>query len=102
DVSLVLPANVSLTRLAAQLPAASAAGVAATTTSVDAGLPSAPTGVEVEGYTDSQPSVARLLARLRSLPSLSNVQLQSSTQEEVGQKQVVRFVVLADMAGGAS
>jgi type IV pilus assembly protein PilM len=102
DVSLVLPGNVSLTRLAAQLPEPVPAQAQADTTTTAAPVPVAPTGVEIEGYTGSQPSVARLLARLRTVPSLRNVQLQSSTYEEVGSEVIVRFVVLADMAGGAS
>lgn len=101
DVSLVLPANVSLTRLDAKLPTPAIAGTP-TAATTDPSVPVAPTGVQFEGYTDDQASVARLLARLRSLPSLNNVQLQSSTQEEVGQEVIVRFVVLADMAGGVS
>jgi type IV pilus assembly protein PilM len=104
DVSRVLPGSVSLTRLAAQLPApvTPTDPAAQTTSSADAALPVAPTGVQIEGYTGNQPAVARLIARLRTVPSLTNVQLQSSTQEEVGDNVVVRFVVLADMVGGAS
>ena len=101
DVSLVLPGNVSLTRLAAQLPEPVPATAQADTTTT-APVAVSPTGVEIEGYTGNQPSVARLLARLRTVPSLRNVQLQSSTYEEVGSEVIVRFVVLADMAGGAS
>ncbi len=105
DVSLVLPGNVSLTRLEAQLPPpappgtipASGAAPAATTTVGTPIVPSLPTGVQIEGYTTNQESVARLLARLRTVPSLSNVQIESSTRESVGRKTIVRFVVLADI-----
>jgi Tfp pilus assembly protein PilN len=105
DVSLVLPGNISLTRLEAQLPAPLPAGttapVPAPTTVPTA--PVAPTGVSIEGYTKNQRSVATLLARLRTVPSLTNVQLESSARELVGKKSIVRFIVLADIKqpGGA-
>ncbi len=103
DLSLVLPGNVSLTRLAAQLAPPPPPGTTpATTTTTTVPVPVAPNGVQIEGYTSNQVSVARLLARLRTVPSLTNVQLQSSTLAEVGKTVVVQFVVLADMAGGAS
>jgi hypothetical protein len=60
-------------------------------------VPAAPTGVKIEGYTTDQQSVARLLARLRTVPSLSNVQLESSTRETVSRRTIVSFVVLADI-----
>ena len=65
--------------------------------------PALPTGVTVQGYTKDQASVARLLARLRTVPSLTNVQLESSTREVIGKKPIVRFIVLADIKqpGGA-
>jgi Tfp pilus assembly protein PilN len=105
DVSLVLPGNVSLTRLEAQLPPpappgttpASGAAPAPTVTVGTPVVPTLPTGVQIEGYTTDQQSVARLLARLRTVPSLSNVQLESSTRETVGRKTIVSFVVLADI-----
>jgi type IV pilus assembly protein PilM len=106
DVSLVLPGNVSLTTLTAQLPAPTPAGTPAAPAATPAAVPTAPalpTGVTVEGYTKDQRSVAVLLARLRTVPSLTNVQLQSSTREVVAKKPIVRFVVLADIKqpGGA-
>ncbi len=105
DVSLVLPGNVSLTRLAAQLPPP-APVVVPGTEPAPTPAPVAPvlaTGVTVQGYTKDQASVARLLARLRTVPSLTNVQLESSTREVIGKKPIVRFIVLADIKqpGGA-
>ncbi len=103
DVSLVLPGNVSLIRLEAQLPppvapgTVPATGAAPATTAAVPAVPAAPTGVKIEGYTTDQQSVARLLARLRTVPSLSNVQLESSTRETVARKTIVSFVVLADI-----
>ena len=77
------------------------APVAATTPGVAAAVP---TAVVIEGYTYTQPDVARLLARLATLPSLKRVTLTSSQQELVGKKEVVRFVIVADLSttGGAS
>lgn len=59
--------------------------------------------MSIEGYTKDQRSVAVLLARLRTVPSLSNVQLESSTREIVADKPIVRFIILADIKqpGGA-
>ncbi len=102
DVSLVLPSNVSLTRLSAQMPQLPPAGAVPPSATTAPAPPVAPTGVQIEGYTDNQVSVARLLARLRSVPSLTNVQLRSSSLEEVGKNVITRFIVLADMAGGPS
>jgi type IV pilus assembly protein PilM len=100
DLSLVLPANVSLTRVAAQLPVQAVEAAPGQAAAAPAPGPTVPTGVEIEGYTVDQPSVARLLARLRTLPSMTNVQLESSTQEQVGKQQIVRFKVLADINQG--
>jgi hypothetical protein len=106
-VSLVLPGNVSLTELQAQLPPpAPAAAPGTQPTATVAAVPTAPvrpTGVSIAGYTADQRSVARLLARLRTVPSLTNVQLESSSRETVAKKTIVRFIVLADIKqpGGA-
>jgi type IV pilus assembly protein PilM len=106
DVSLVLPKNVSLTKLAAHLPPPPVPGEETASNTAAVGTPAAPaepTGVEIEGYTSDQPSVALLLSRLRTVPTLTNVQLRSSERELVGQKTIVRFAVLADIKqlGGA-
>ena len=107
DMARVLPTNVWLKSLSASLPETAnladgtAAPVAATT---PAAAEVAPTAVVIEGYTYTHPDVARLLARLATLPSLRRVTLTSSQQETVGKKEVVRFVIVADLnkAGGAS
>ena len=105
DVALVLPGDISLTALQAQLPPPVPAGTAAATPPGTAtpAAPLLPTGVTIEGYTKDQPSVARLLARLRTVPSFTNIQLESSTRELIGKKSIVRFIVLADVKqpGGA-
>jgi type IV pilus assembly protein PilM len=107
DVSLVLPSNVSLTKLSAELPEPTVvpAGTSTTTSTTTPApvVPAQPTGVTVEGYTVDQPSVARLLARLRTVPSLTNIQLSSSERTAVGQKTIVKFEIIADIKqpGGA-
>ena len=65
----------------------------------------APTAVSIDGYTYTQPDVARLLARLATLPSLKRVTLTSSSQREDRRpKDVVHFAIVADLnqTGGAS
>ena len=85
DVSLVLPGNVSLTRLAAQLPPPAPAA-APGTRAAQPRLPSrrprrSRRECRSRATRKDQASVARLLARLRTVPSLTNVQLESSTRE---------------------
>ncbi len=62
-----------------------------------------PTGVVIEGYTYSLPDVARLLARLNALPSLSNVVLGTTAKTKIGKREAVSFTINADIAstGGA-
>jgi Tfp pilus assembly protein PilN len=108
DVARVLPDNVWLDAMTATAPAgvtpADAATAASATTS--AAIPAAsPTDVSITGATYTQTDVARLLARLATLPSLSNVTLVSSTtQKATGKKQTVRFDIVASLSttGGAS
>jgi len=107
DMARVLPANVWLKSLSASLPQAANLADEATTP-VAAAAPgqvaSTPTAVVIEGYTYTQPDVARVLARLATLPSLKRVTLTSSQRELVGKKDVVRFVIVADLSqtGGVS
>lgn len=106
DMSRVLPENVWLTSLSLTQPApgnladtATAAGGAQM-----AGQPPAtPTAVSIDGFTYTQPDVARLLARLATLPSLQTVTLSTSDTQVVGEKKVVHFVIVADLnTGGVS
>ena len=64
----------------------------------------AATGITMDGYTYSQPAVARLLTRLSVVPDLVNVQLQQSTLSKIGATPVVHFTIAADVRkpGGAS
>jgi type IV pilus assembly protein PilM len=107
DMSRILPANVWLASLSASAPeivdpaGGAAAAVAASVPGQVAGIP---TAVTLQGYTYSQPDVARLLARLATLPSLKRVTLTSSQKETLGTRNVVRFSIVADLSqtGGAS
>ena len=100
DISRVLPANVWLSSLQAQTAATAAPGtpIAATVP----GVPAAPTGAHLDGYTYTQTDVARLLARLATLPTLTNVTLVSSTVETKGTKSLVHFQIAADLNTGGS
>jgi Tfp pilus assembly protein PilN len=92
ELSQVLPEDVWLTSLTSQDPAAAAADPTV-----------AGSAVVITGSTYSQSGVARLLARLSVMRTLTNVTLQSSTAEAVGTQRVVRFTILADIKpGGAS
>lgn len=114
DFARVLPANVWLTALSAKtahpltVPTAVAAVPGATGVAPVAAPPTttsvSPTGVTINGYTYAQPDVAALLARLSALPSLQNVQLQTSTVSQIGKRDVVQFTILADLreTGGVS
>jgi type IV pilus assembly protein PilM len=98
DVSRVLPENVWLTMLQAQVSATGGVPVAATTPTVT----STPTGAQIDGYTYAQTDVARLLARLATLPTLTNVTLTSSKVEAKGAKSIVHFQIAADLNTGGS
>ena len=107
DVSRVLPENVWLDTITATSPGdaspavAAAAGAASTSTVADAPA----TDVTMTGATFTQVDVARLLARLATLPSLDNVRLVSaSAQETKNGKKTVQFNIVASLntTGGAS
>jgi len=93
ELSLVLSGDVWLTSLASQAPGDPASDPAAAATGA---------GLVLNGATYSQSGVARLLARLSVVPTLSNVRLQSSDSEPVGTRKIVRFTILADVKPGGS
>jgi Tfp pilus assembly protein PilN len=99
QISQVLPKDVWLTTL----------GI--TTAEPAAGAPAPePTGavtssgITLSGLTYSQDGVARVLARLSVAPVLTNVQLVSSTAQPVGNRNIAKFTITADLrpAGSAS
>ena len=102
ELSLVLPDDVWLSTMSAKAPVSSS--VATPPAAPAAGAAVAATGITMDGYTYSQPAVARLLARLTVIPDLVNVQLQQSTLTKIGTTSVVHFTIAADVrqAGGGS
>ena len=102
DVSRVLPENVWLSSLQAQVSPTAAAGTVPVAATATPGVASAPTGAQIDGYTYAQTDVARLLARLATLPTLSNVTLTSSKVETKGAKSIVHFQIAADLNTGGS
>ena len=109
DVSRVLPENVWLDTMTATSPADASPAVAAASgaysTSTAAGASAPATDVTLTGTTFSQVDVARLLARLATLPSLDNVRLISASAQETNNgKKTVQFNIVASLntTGGTS
>ena len=78
--------------------------VTATTTTAPSALPAAATALTIQGYTYSQDGVARLLERLAVVPDLKNVQLRTSSSQQLGNQTVINFTIVSDIrqGGGAS
>ena len=91
EFSLVLPDDISLTKLTAS------AAVVDPAAPVVAGTPPPTSTFTIEGYTETQKSVAQLLARLAVLPELSSVQLKSSMDADFQGQTVVQFVIAANV-----
>jgi len=102
ELSLVLPDDVWLSTVSAKAPVSSS--VATPPSAPATGAAIAATGLTMDGYTYSQPAVARLLTRLSVIPDLVNVQLQQSTLTKIGSTPVVHFTIAADVRkpGGGS
>jgi len=100
ELSLVLPDDVWLSTLAARSPVSPSLAVAPAPVTGTV----AATEFTLDGYTYSQPAVARLLTRLSVIPDLVNVQLQQSTLTKVGNAPAVHFTIVADVRspGGSS
>ena len=83
ELSLVIPDQVVLTNLTAQVPAAMLPSVGVGSSGAN---PSQSTGADVTlvGRADSHVSVASFMTRLGLLPQLTNVQLVSSTENDSG------------------
>lgn len=111
QVDLVLPSDVWLTDLSGQAPdppspVATTSTTGTTTTPAPVTPPPGSSGscgagsFCISGYTYSQESVARLLTRLETVPTLSNVQLVSSTSQVVGKQTVYQFHIQAELSTG--
>jgi Tfp pilus assembly protein PilN len=83
QISQVLPQDVWLASLTTTAPIA------------EPGTVAEPAGVELVGSTYSQSGVARFLARLAVVPSLTNVTLQSSFSVTTGSQPLVQFSIRA-------
>jgi Tfp pilus assembly protein PilN len=119
EISSILPEDVWLTGLDATSPAVPApapppAPTDTTSTSTSAseaaaGSPPPPppppppstdvgsSPLVINGYTYSQASVARFLARLSVIPELDAVNLVSSTLTNLGSRSIVQFQITADI-----
>jgi hypothetical protein len=60
---------------------------------------SSPNGVRLAGHTFGQAGVARLLARLATVPTLAGVELVSSTTVDKNKKKVIQFEIAANLRG---
>ena len=102
DLSLVLPKDVWLTSMQGAVPTplsvVSTPAAAASTPPPNVAAAS-PTGLRLTGHTFGQAGVARLLARLSTVPTLAGVQLVSSTQVEKGNRKVIQFEIAASLRG---
>jgi Tfp pilus assembly protein PilN len=100
-MALVMPDDVWLTKVSGTVPLQSALppGTVTPVTGPSA-IPATPTAVEIDGYTYSQPSVARFLARLEVDPDLKNVQLKTSGTTLLGTTKVVSFTIISDIRKG--
>jgi Tfp pilus assembly protein PilN len=95
--ALVLPNDVWLTGLSGTVPLDPAVAAPTTTSSA---IPAPATELNIQGYTYSQESVARLLERLAVVPDFEDVQLESSTASNVGGQNVVNFTIVANIRNG--
>jgi Tfp pilus assembly protein PilN len=87
-VSRVIPEDVWLLNLSAN---GTSGGT--TSTSTTPSPSSAPGSFTITGYTYSQPSVARLMRRLRLVPWLSGVNLTTSSKTSLANRVVFQFTV---------
>jgi Tfp pilus assembly protein PilN len=113
ELALVLPEDAWLTSLTASAPASPAPGAAPPGTAP--GASTVAPSVTIEGATYSHESVARVLARLAALPTLTDVRLTESSRVDPGadttgtrpkkatkQKRVVTFIITASARPGGA
>ena len=110
-LAYVLPADAWLTGMTASAAATAAAGT--TPPGTPAAAPTTAQGVTIQGATYSHHSVARVLARLSTIPSLENVRLTATSRvapaqsegevkKKTKQKTVVTFTIDANLRGSGS
>ena len=93
ELSGVLPEDVWLTGLTAKAP------VVIVPAPIDVGIvpETAANGFTIQGYTYSQDGVARLLARLATVPDFAAVELQTSAIQKLHGQAVVGFSISASI-----
>lgn len=100
-MALVMPDDVWLTKVSGTMPLQSALPPGTITTpTAPSALPPTPTALEIDGYTYSQPSVARFIERLQVDSDLKNVQLKTSGSTMLGTTKVVGFTIVSDIRKG--
>jgi Tfp pilus assembly protein PilN len=99
--AIILPDDVWLTSLNAAKPLSTIPLTSTSTTgaAVVASAGCGGSGLCINGYTYSQPSVARLLSRLAVVPAFTNVALSSSVETKLGPRKVYSFSIHADLTG---
>ena len=100
-MALGMPDDVWLTKVSGTMPLQSALPPGTITTpTAPSALPPTPTALEIDGYTYSQPSVARFIERLQVDSDLKNVQLKTSGSTMLGTTKVVGFTIVSDIRKG--
>jgi Tfp pilus assembly protein PilN len=98
-MALVMPSDVWLTKVSGSVPLQSALPPG-TVPPAPTAIPAVPTALEIDGYTYSQPGVARFIERLSVDPDLKNVQLKSSVAQPLGSQTVIKFAIVSDIRKG--
>lgn len=103
ELSSVLPGDVWLTDLQAQVPkpvaveAAGATDISNAETAPAATEAPASAPFTIQGYTYTQEGVARFLARLAVVPDLKDVELESSKKSPLAGQDVFQFAIKAQI-----
>lgn len=93
DMSFVIPAELSLTKIKGLVPGADTAKTGAATTSSTANQKD----LEFEGYARSMPDVAIFMVRLGLVPSLKDVTLKLAEVEEIQGQRPIHFIINATL-----
>lgn len=91
DMSFVVPAELSLTKVKGMVPGTETGKTAST------GNAAPGRDLEFEGYARSMPDVAIFMVRLGLIPSLTEVSLQLAEVEEVQGQRPIHFVINATL-----
>jgi Tfp pilus assembly protein PilN len=99
DISFVIPEDIWLNSITAEVPGAQASTAAA---GKPAATDTSQQDIVIEGFTyeNSMPTIATFMVRLALLPALSEVTLESAATEKVGNDLVIRFKIGAKLKQG--